>query len=61
MIFKFATVGLNNKIVFDGETEEIDVNRYWRNALYTPASGDRVLFLYDEVSKIKILQGRVVK
>lgn len=58
--FKFATIKENNKLLFDGDTVEV-TNRYYRNALYTPSTGDRVLFLYDTDTKQYVLQGRVIK
>ncbi|WP_069999451.1 hypothetical protein [Cellulosilyticum sp. I15G10I2] len=61
MTFKFATIKANSKVLFDGEDTEVELNRYFRNALYSPITGDRVLFLYDEISKVYILQGKVVK
>jgi hypothetical protein len=61
MIFKFATVKPNNKILFDGETIEVELNRYFRNALYTPVNGDRVYFLFDKETKVYVLQGKVIK
>lgn len=65
MTFMFATIKPNNMVLFDGDVDipknYIPINRYYRNALYTPVSGDRVLFLHDELTKVKILQGKVVK
>lgn len=61
MTFKFATITEDLKVVFDGEETAIDLNRYFKNALYVPVAGDRVCFLYDEKTKVYVLVGKVVK
>lgn len=61
MTFKFATITSNLKVLFDGEEIPVELNRYFKNALYVPVAGDRVCFLYDEKTKIYVLIGKVVK
>ena len=61
MTFKFATITNNLKVLFDGEETAVELNRYFKNALYTPVANDRVCFLYDEKTKVYVLVGKVVK
>lgn len=61
MKFRFAIITNDLKVLFDGEEIPVELNRYFKNALYTPTSGDRVCFLYDEKTKVHILIGKVVK
>jgi hypothetical protein len=59
MEIKFATITSPSTLMFDGDTEETPINRYFKNALYTPNTGDRVYFLVS--GNTKILQGKVAK
>lgn len=62
---RFGLMKSATHVLFDGDedtsTNYIAISKYYRNALYTPSSGDRVYFLCDSSSKQYILEGRVTK